>query len=118
MKTVFDVNQLDLAKVAKAFGFTTPPPVNINIGRSAKGGKKRKDRGSDIEAEGSDDDDDDESEEDEEETERQRRAKMARRGGTNQDRRRAVEGKKAEKDYYRESGREKLQQKGGAQWSR
>ncbi|POY76102.1 hypothetical protein BMF94_0825 [Rhodotorula taiwanensis] len=119
LKTVFDVTQLDLAKVAKAFGFTTPPSVSINIGRSAKGGKKRKDRNgvdSDIEnAEDSSDEEDD----DEAENERDRRAKMARRGGTNQSKRREVEGRKAEKDFYREQGREKLQKNGGStQWSR
>ncbi|GJN88231.1 hypothetical protein Rhopal_001196-T1 [Rhodotorula paludigena] len=120
LKTIFDVTQLDLAKVARAFGFSTPPSVNINVGRSAKGGKKRKDhagRGSDDEDDGSDDES-----EDEEETERQRRAKMARRGGQGyQNKRREVEGGKRQgKDFYRaDGGREKLKQGGGGtQWSR
>lgn len=114
------MTQLDLAKVARAFGFSTPPSVNINVGRSAKGGKKRKDhtgRGSDDEDDGSDDES-----EDEEETERQRRAKMARRGGQGyQNKRREVEGGKRQgKDFYRaDGGREKLKQGGGGtQWSR
>lgn len=115
LKTIFDVTQLDLAKVAKAFGFSTPPAVNINVGRSAKG-KKRKDhrRAGESSAEESESE-----EEEEDETERERRAKMARRGGGNQAKRREVEGgKKAEKDFYREQGREKLKNGGGTQWSR
>ncbi|BGP29671.1 ATP-dependent RNA helicase [Rhodotorula toruloides] len=112
LKTIFDVTQLDLAKVAKAFGFSTPPAVNINVGRSAKG-KKRKDH---PKAEESSEEESESEEEDE--NERERRAKMARRGGGNQAKRREVEGKKAEKDFYREQGREKLKYAGGTQWSR
>ena len=32
LKKIFDVNQLDLAKVGKAFGFSVPPKVNISVG--------------------------------------------------------------------------------------
>ncbi|KAF9918973.1 ATP-dependent RNA helicase [Lobosporangium transversale] len=35
-KAIFDVNKLDLVKVAKAFGFSVPPKVNISVG-SVKG---------------------------------------------------------------------------------
>ncbi|KAF9095507.1 ATP-dependent RNA helicase [Mortierella sp. AM989] len=35
-KGIFDVNKLDLVKVAKAFGFSVPPKVNITVG-SVKG---------------------------------------------------------------------------------
>jgi ATP-dependent RNA helicase DDX18/HAS1 len=35
-KQIFDVNGLDLVKVAKAFGFTVPPKVNLNINTSGK----------------------------------------------------------------------------------
>ncbi|CAO3587854.1 unnamed protein product [Absidia cylindrospora] len=35
LKKIFDVNSLDLAKVAKSFGFSTPPRVNLAI-QSAK----------------------------------------------------------------------------------
>ena len=31
---MFDVNKLDLAKVAKAFGFPVPPRVDIALGAS------------------------------------------------------------------------------------
>jgi len=32
-KAIFDVNKLDLVKVAKAFGFTVPPKVDVNVGK-------------------------------------------------------------------------------------
>ncbi|KAK5127246.1 ATP-dependent RNA helicase [Meristemomyces frigidus] len=38
LRSVFNVNQLDLKKVAKSFGFPTPPRVNINLGASMKKG--------------------------------------------------------------------------------
>jgi len=45
LKKIFDVNALDLAKVGKAFGFSVPPRVNVNIGGgkggTGKSGKKR-----------------------------------------------------------------------------
>lgn len=37
LKSIYDVNKLDLVKVGKAFGFTVPPRVNITVG-SAGGG--------------------------------------------------------------------------------
>ncbi|KAG9301508.1 hypothetical protein G9A89_008360 [Geosiphon pyriformis] len=36
LKSIFNVNHLDLQKVGKAFGFPVPPRVNINIGASGK----------------------------------------------------------------------------------
>jgi ATP-dependent RNA helicase DDX18/HAS1 len=35
-KNIFDVNGLDLQAVGKAFGFSIPPRVNININTSGK----------------------------------------------------------------------------------
>ncbi|KAG8759978.1 ATP-dependent RNA helicase [Serendipita sp. 396] len=32
LKSIFDVNKLDLVKVGKSFGFTVPPRVNITVG--------------------------------------------------------------------------------------
>lgn len=32
LRSVFDVNKLDLVKVAKSFGFATPPRVDISLG--------------------------------------------------------------------------------------
>ncbi|KAH7060115.1 P-loop containing nucleoside triphosphate hydrolase protein [Linnemannia elongata] len=40
-KGTFDVNKLDLVKVAKAFGFSVPPKVNISVG-SVKGSTANK----------------------------------------------------------------------------
>lgn len=54
LKSIFDVNKLDLVKVGKAFGFTVPPRVNISVG-SANGGSNashsKKRRRSDMENE-------------------------------------------------------------------
>ncbi|KAL3230963.1 ATP-dependent RNA helicase HAS1 [Nakaseomyces bracarensis] len=44
LKTVYQIDKLDLAKVAKSYGFPVPPKVNITIGASGKtpDNKKRK----------------------------------------------------------------------------
>lgn len=34
LRSVYDVNKLDLAKVGKGFGFPTPPRVDITLGGS------------------------------------------------------------------------------------
>lgn len=44
LRSVFDVNQLDLAKVAKGFGFATPPRVDITLGASMARDKKQQGR--------------------------------------------------------------------------
>jgi len=41
LRSVFDVNKLDLAKVAKAFGFPVPPRVDITLGASMSRDKKQ-----------------------------------------------------------------------------
>jgi ATP-dependent RNA helicase DDX18/HAS1 len=45
LKKIFNVNDLDLAKVAKAFGFSVPPKVNINIGSATDKSDKIERRG-------------------------------------------------------------------------
>ncbi|OAL71674.1 DEAD box ATP-dependent RNA helicase [Trichophyton violaceum] len=40
LRSVFDVNKLDLVKVAKSYGFTTPPRVDITLGASMSRDKK------------------------------------------------------------------------------
>ena len=50
LKRIYDIHKLDLAKVAKAFGFAVPPKVNVTIGT----GLKKKSA-----AHGGDEDDDD-----------------------------------------------------------
>ena len=39
LKKIYDVDNLDLAKVAKSFGFADPPKVNITVG-SVKSGRR------------------------------------------------------------------------------
>ncbi|KZV77610.1 DEAD-domain-containing protein [Peniophora sp. CONT] len=60
LKKIFDVNQLDLAKVGKAFGFAVPPRVNVALGGKASAGSKRSrgDDGSDDDVDGVDGPDD------------------------------------------------------------
>ena len=41
LRSVFDVNKLDLIKVAKAFGFATPPRVDVQLGAGMRGDKKK-----------------------------------------------------------------------------
>ncbi|KAL1955954.1 hypothetical protein VTO42DRAFT_7939 [Malbranchea cinnamomea] len=41
LRSVFDVNKLDLVKVAKSFGFPTPPRVDIQLGASMSRDKKQ-----------------------------------------------------------------------------
>lgn len=42
LKSIFDVNHLDLRKVASAFGFSVPPKVNLNVGSAAGKGKDQR----------------------------------------------------------------------------
>ena len=44
LRTVFDVHKLDLVKVAKSFGFTTPPRVDITLGANLARDKKKQGR--------------------------------------------------------------------------
>lgn len=39
LRTVFDVNKLDLAKVARGFGFAVPPRVDVVVGASGRDSK-------------------------------------------------------------------------------
>lgn len=120
LKKIFNVHDLDLAKVAKAYGFTTPPAVNIPIGTSTKGSKRKNRNGEDAEVDAVDgkgnqiEDDDDESEE----IKRHERPKQARIDRNTQNKRREMlGGKNAGKDHYREQ-RGPRQSNGNTQWSR
>ncbi|CAM1509345.1 Fc.00g030840.m01.CDS01 [Cosmosporella sp. VM-42] len=44
LRSVFDINKLDLTKVAKSFGFSTPPRVDISLGASMSRDKKQQGR--------------------------------------------------------------------------
>ncbi|KAJ5729883.1 ATP-dependent RNA helicase DDX18 [Penicillium malachiteum] len=41
LRSVFDVNKLDLVRVAKGFGFNTPPRIDIQLGASMSRDKKQ-----------------------------------------------------------------------------
>ncbi|WFD22921.1 RNA helicase [Malassezia equina] len=47
LKRIYDIHALDLAKVAKAFGFAVPPKVNVTIGTGLKARKERMDNDDD-----------------------------------------------------------------------
>ncbi|KAF4971938.1 hypothetical protein FSARC_1381 [Fusarium sarcochroum] len=44
LRSVFDINKLDLAKVARSFGFSVPPRVEITLGASMSRDKKQQGR--------------------------------------------------------------------------
>ena len=44
LRSIFDVNKLDLVKVAKSFGFQAPPRVDITLGASMSRDKKKEGR--------------------------------------------------------------------------
>ncbi|KAI1311122.1 P-loop containing nucleoside triphosphate hydrolase protein [Xylaria venustula] len=44
LRTVFDINKLDLAKVAKSFGFGVPPRIDLTLGASMSRDKKAQGR--------------------------------------------------------------------------
>ncbi|PYI30724.1 DEAD-domain-containing protein [Aspergillus indologenus CBS 114.80] len=45
LRSVFDVHKLDLVKVAKGFGFSTPPRIDITLGSSMSRDKKQQQQG-------------------------------------------------------------------------
>ncbi|KAJ5706917.1 ATP-dependent RNA helicase has1 [Penicillium malachiteum] len=45
LRSVFDVHKLDLVKVAKGFGFSTPPRIDIQLGASMSRDKKQEQQG-------------------------------------------------------------------------
>lgn len=44
LRSIFDVHKLDLVKVAKSFGFQTPPRVDITLGADMSRDKKKEGR--------------------------------------------------------------------------
>lgn len=52
LKTVYQIDKLDLVKVAKSFGFNVPPKVNISIGASGKNSKGPSKGGKDFKKKG------------------------------------------------------------------
>ncbi|KAJ6014524.1 ATP-dependent RNA helicase has1 [Penicillium herquei] len=45
LRSVFDVHKLDLVRVAKGFGFSTPPRIDIQLGASMSRDKKQEQQG-------------------------------------------------------------------------
>ncbi|KAL4243186.1 ATP-dependent RNA helicase HAS1 [Abortiporus biennis] len=123
LKKIFDVNQLDLIKVGKSFGFSVPPRVNVNIG-DGKGGTGRTGNGKKRRRDDEDEENEEEWEEidavdkvgsDDEEEEPSR--KQVRRN-SGKERRRETLGKRAvDKEVYR-NGMERKKMQGSSQWSR
>lgn len=50
LKKIFDINELDLKKVAAAFGFTVPPNVNITVGSSGRTPSRKRTMGPDYQS--------------------------------------------------------------------
>ena len=121
LKKIFDVNQLDLAKVGKAFGFAVPPRVNVNIGGGKGGtgrsGKKRKlDEDGEEEWEEIDAVDKEEGDEDGEgEGEPQSRFSM--REQSRSRRKETLGHKRLEKEVYKKGMERKKMKASGQQWS-
>jgi ATP-dependent RNA helicase DDX18/HAS1 len=120
LKTIFNVNALDLAKVGKAFGFSVPPRVTVAMGSGTGGtgrsGKKR--RREEVEGDEEEvnmeeievNEDDLDVEEDEDVSRSQRK-----RIGNN--RRVETLGKrKVDKEVYRKGLQRKRQRNSGHQW--
>lgn len=123
LKKIFNVNALDLAKVAKSFGFAVPPRVNVNIGGGTGGtgrsGKKRK-HGDDDEGEVDIEEIEvNENDLDEEEEESGGAGVRGRRDGSQSRNKRAetLGRKTVEKEVFRK-GMQRKRQRGLQQWSR
>jgi len=130
LKKIFDVNQLDLVKVGKSFGFSVPPRVNVTIGGGTGGagrtGKKRRreedDGGEENDEEWEEIDAKDKTASDEEGAEGDGDEEISRGPvrRTGQNRRKETLGqRKFDKEVYRRGmERKKQKREGGAQWSR
>ncbi|TFK76857.1 DEAD-domain-containing protein [Pluteus cervinus] len=111
LKKIFDVNALDLAKVGKAFGFSTPPRVNLNLAGTkseTKSSHKRRRDDEEMLEEVVPEPDEGESEQEERTINRR------------QEKQRRVElhgQKRVEKDIYKKE-RERKKQGNSGQWSR
>lgn len=114
------MNQLDLAKVGKAFGFAVPPRVNVNIGGGTGGAgrtgkKRRRDDDGEVDEEWEEIDAVDKEEGDlEEEVVSRKDVRRSSKG-----RREETLGKRqVQKEVYKKGlERKKMKSSGGAQWS-
>lgn len=120
LKKIFNVNALDLTKVAKSFGFAVPPRVNVNIGGGTGGtgrsGKRKHEDEEEVDVEEIEVNEDDLDNEEEE----NRGASVRGRGDNSQSRNKRAETlgrKRVEKEVFRK-GMQRKRQKGSQQWSR
>jgi ATP-dependent RNA helicase DDX18/HAS1 len=120
LKTIFNVHELDLNKVARSFGFKVAPKVNIPVGSSIRNGKKRKRNQEDEGSEGEEEDDEEvEGEISGITGERSRRGNDRRDSGKGREkekRRESLGSKKVKQEFYK-NGREKEGEK-KRQWVR
>jgi ATP-dependent RNA helicase DDX18/HAS1 len=108
LKKIYNVNELDLAKVGKAFGFAVPPRVNIKLGEGISrtpSGKKRH-RG-EVEEESEEEEEEDVGSVNENQRER-RRDNKSRRVET-------LGRRKVQKEVFRSNS---IRPKDGIQWTR
>lgn len=127
LKKIFDVNQLDLAKVGKAFGFAVPPRVNVSVGGGSGGagrsGRKRPRDDDEGDGQGGNEEVWEEIDAvDKEEDENgvgEDGGVIWRRDGGKERRREALGRRKVDKEVYKKGlERKKMRSEGGAQWSR
>lgn len=90
-----------------------PPAVNIPIGTSTKGAKRKNRNDEDVEVDAVDADGNDVQEDDEQVVKRHEKPKQ----GRNDRKREVPAGKKGERDFYREQKKSKAGAN-GTQWSR
>ena len=116
LKKIFDVNQLDLAEVGKAFGFSVPPRVNLNLGpgkgTSSSTIKKRRRE---------EDGDEEYFEELQPEMSEQEEEEVSRKDMRRDSKHRRIEAlghKKVEKEMYKKDRERRKLEAGGGQWSR
>ncbi|KAF9451799.1 DEAD-domain-containing protein [Macrolepiota fuliginosa MF-IS2] len=117
LKKIFDVNQLDLAKVGKAFGFAVPPRVNLNIGpgkgtSNATNKKRRREGGSEEEEE------EDQAQEVVGQEEEQEVSRKEVRRDNKHRRIEALGRRKVQKEVYKKGEERKKLEASGEQWSR
>jgi ATP-dependent RNA helicase DDX18/HAS1 len=131
LKKIFDVNQLDLAKVGKSFGFAIPPRVNVSVGGGTGGAgrtgkKRRREEGAGEDGEGAvevweeiDAVDKEAGDENVDAVENEVVSRKDVRRNSKQRRTETLGKKRVDKEVYKKGlERKKMKGTGGAQWSR
>ncbi|KAH6902293.1 ATP-dependent RNA helicase HAS1 [Coprinopsis sp. MPI-PUGE-AT-0042] len=111
LKKIYDVNKLDLVKVGRSFGFSTPPRVNLIVGPGGGKGNAAQKRKL-HEAVSGDEGSGSEGEENEQPVSRSQ-------GRQGKQRRIETLGKKSvDREVYRRGEEQRAQKRSGQQWSR